>query len=254
MSSPAPDLATRAAPARLSWRDAPLPAPIAVVAGLLLALAFGAFWPMYLSKPFAALDRYTHTHAAIGLAWMLLLVAQPLAIRRGWRALHRVLGRVAVLVATAFVVSGVLLAHFRFAAMDEPTLLKQAFFLYLPLHTAVLFALAAGLGFHYRRATALHARFMGATALLLVDPVVVRLVVFYLPALPGQTTYQFITFGLADIAFVALVFWFRPKAVNARPLWLFLGAMLTAHGLWFTLAQTPAWLAFARWFRALPLT
>ncbi len=147
-----------------------------------------------------------------------------------------------------------LLAHFRFAAMDEQTLVKEAFFLYLPLHTAVLFALAAGLGFHYRRATALHARFMGATALLLIDPVVVRLLVFYLPALPGQTTYQFITFGLADVAFVALVFWFRPTAVNARPLWLFFGAMLLAHALWFTFAQTPGWLAFARWFRALPLT
>lgn len=254
MSSRVPDLAARVAAPRPSWRDAPLATPVAAVAGLLLVLALGAFWPMYLSKPFAALDRYTHAHAAMGLAWMLLLVAQPLAIRRGRPALHRALGRVAVLIAPAFVISGVLLAHFRFAAMDEQTLLKEAFFLYLPLHTAVLFALAAGLGFHYRRATALHARFMGATALLLVDPVIVRLLVFYLPALPGQTTYQFITFGLADVAFVALVLWFRPKAVNARPLWLFFGVVLTAHGLWFTLAQTPAWHAFARWFRALPLT
>jgi len=254
VSSPAPDLVRPATHARPSWRDAPLPAPIAVVAGLLLVLALGAFWPMYLSKPFAALDRYTHAHAAMGLAWMLLLVAQPLAIRRGRAALHRALGRVAVLVAPAFVISGVLLAHYRFAAMDEQTLLKEAFFLYLPLHTAVLFALAAGLGFHYRRATALHARFMGATALLLVDPVIVRLLVFYLPALPGQTTYQFITFGLADVAFVALVVWFRPKALDARPLWLFFGAMLLAHALWFTFAPTPGWLAFARWFRALPLT
>ena len=125
---------------------------------------------------------------------------------------------------------------------------------YLPLHTAVLFALAAGLGFHYRRTTALHARFMGATALLLVDPVIVRLLVFYLPALPGQTTYQFITFGLTDVAFVALVLWFRPKAVNPRPLWLYFGVVLTAHALWFTLAPTPAWHEFAQWFRALPLT
>ena len=83
MSSRAPDLVTRAAPARPLWRDAPLPVPIAVLTGLLLALGLGAFWPMYLSKPFAALDRYTHAHAAMGLAWMLLLVAQPLAMRRG---------------------------------------------------------------------------------------------------------------------------------------------------------------------------
>ena len=254
MSNRVPDFAARVAAPRPTWRDAPLATPVAGVAGLLLALALGAFWPMYLSKPFAALDRYTHAHAAVGLAWMLLLVAQPLAIRRGRPALHRALGRVAVLVAPAFVISGVLLAHFRFAAMDEQTLVKEAFFLYLPLHTAVLFALAAGLGFHHRRATALHARFMGATALLLIDPIVVRLLVFYLPALPGQTAYQFITFGLADVAFVALVVWFRPKALDARPLWLFFGAMLLAHALWFTFAPTPGWLAFARWFRALPLT
>ena len=79
MSSRVSDLAASVAAPRPTWRDAPL----AGVAGLLLALALGAFWPMYLSKPFAALDRYTHAHAAVGLAWMLLLVAQPLAIRRG---------------------------------------------------------------------------------------------------------------------------------------------------------------------------
>jgi len=83
VSSRVPDLAARVAAPRPTWRDGPLPAPIAVLAGLLLALALGAFWPMYLSKPFAALDRYTHAHAAVGLAWMLLLVAQPLAMRRG---------------------------------------------------------------------------------------------------------------------------------------------------------------------------
>jgi hypothetical protein len=83
VSSRVPDFAARIAAPRLTWRDAPRATPVAGVAGLLLALALGAFWPMYLSKPFAALDRHTHAHAAVGLAWMLLLVAQPLAMRRG---------------------------------------------------------------------------------------------------------------------------------------------------------------------------
>lgn len=254
MSIRARALPVGVSPARGSWRDAPLTAVVAITAATLLALAVGAFWPMYLAKPFAGVDRHTHAHAAFGVAWMLLLVLQPLALRAGRPAIHRALGRFGLLVAVAFAVSGVLLAHSRFAAMDEATLVREAHFLYLPLHTAVLFAVAAGLGVRHRRITALHARFMAATALLLIDPIVVRLLVFNLPLLPGQTTYQFLTYGLTEAGFVALVLWFRPRTADARPLWAFFGVMVIAHVLWFTLAQDPAWLGFVRWFRALPLT
>lgn len=254
MSNPASDLAVSLPPRRPSWRTASLSAVVFIAAGMLFLLAFGAFWPMYLSKPFATLDRYTHVHAAFGLAWMALLVAQPLAVRRGRIATHRALGRVAYVVAPAFVVSGILLAHFRFAAMDEQTLASEAYFLYLPLHTAVLFGIAAGLGFYYRRQTALHARFMASTGLLLIDPVIARLLVFNFPRLPGTTTYELITFAIADLAFVALVLGFRPNVQDARPLWCFFGVMVGVHALWFTFAQTATWSAFARWFSALPLT
>jgi hypothetical protein len=255
VSSPAPELVVRLPPQRPSWRNASLSTLVFIGSGMLFLLAFGAFWPMYLSKPFPTLDRYTHVHAAFGLAWMALLVAQPLAIRRGRMGLHRGLGRLAYVVAPAFVVSGVLLAHYRFAAMDEQTLASEAHFLYLPLHTAVLFALASGLGFYYRHRTALHARFMASTGLLLIDPVIARLLVFNLPRLPGPpSTYELVTFGLADLAFVALALCFRPKVQEFRPLWYFFGAMVVVHALWFTFAQTATWLAFARWFSALPLT
>lgn len=236
-----------------AWRDAAVAVPVAAGAAVLLALSFGAFWPMYLAKPFSTLDRVTHAHAAIGLVWMLLLVAQPLAMRRGRVPLHRALGRFAYAVAPAFVISGVLLAHVRFAAMDARVFVDEARFLYLPLHTALLFALAAGLGFAFRRQTALHARFMAATALLLIDPIIVRLMVHFLPPLPFAV-YQTVTYGLTDLAFVGLVLWFRPRARDARPLWGLLAVMLAAHVLWFALAPTAAWLAFAQWFRALPIT
>lgn len=236
-----------------AWRDGAIAVPVASGAAVLLALSFGAFWPMYLAKPFSSLDRVTHAHAAIGLMWMLLLVAQPLALRRGRIPLHRSIGRLAYVVAPAFVVSGVLLAHVRFAAMDARLFVDEARFLYLPLHTALLFALAAGLGFAFRRQTALHARLMAATGLLLIDPIIVRLMGHYLPPLPFAA-YQTVTFGLTDLAFVGLVLWFRPRARVARPLWALFAVMVSAHVLWFALAPSAAWLAFAQWFRALPLT
>jgi hypothetical protein len=59
-----------------------LPASFFVLA--LIALTAPAFWRGYIGRPFAQVDRYTHAHAALGLAWMLLL-AQILLIRSGRR-------------------------------------------------------------------------------------------------------------------------------------------------------------------------
>lgn len=253
MSNATPEVLP-AASARGRWQASSVATPAVVSAAVLLVLAVGAFWPMYLSKPFSTIDRYTHAHAAIGLVWMLLLVAQPLLIRQGRRPLHRALGRLAWIVAPGFVVSGVLLSHVRFAAMDAATLAREAYFLFLPLGVATLFALAAALALVYRRTAALHARFMIATGLLLIDPVVVRLLVFYLPPLPGQTTYQWFTFGLTDLAYLALVLLFQPRPRDERPLWAFLAVMVAVQALWFALAPTAAWHAFAQWFRSLPLS
>jgi hypothetical protein len=58
----------------------------------LLLLALIAFWPTYVSRPFTA-DTHTHLHALTATLWMLMLVAQPLAIRTKRLTLHRRLGR-----------------------------------------------------------------------------------------------------------------------------------------------------------------
>ncbi|MGI8424592.1 MAG: hypothetical protein ACR2NO_10890 [Chloroflexota bacterium] len=51
-----------------------------------------AFWPLYFSRPFAAVDPYTHFHALTGSLWFVLLIAQPLSIRYRRLALHRGVG------------------------------------------------------------------------------------------------------------------------------------------------------------------
>lgn len=72
-----------------------MPHTIAWACLALLALAVAAFWPAYLVKPLAAVDRYTHWHALRGLLWFALLPAQPIAIARRRPVLHRLLGRAA---------------------------------------------------------------------------------------------------------------------------------------------------------------
>jgi uncharacterized membrane protein YozB (DUF420 family) len=220
----------------------------------LLVFAAAAFWPMYLSQNWAGIDRYTHAHAAFGALWMAILVVQPVLIRLGYRFAHRTTGWVALFVAVGFVISGLLLTHFRVSRLTEAAFAKEGIYIYLPLSVAVLFAIACGLGFVWRKSAAVHARFMLSTALLLVDPVLARLMFFHLPPLPSNHFYQGVSFSLIAAVMVYLAN-SLPRAAPGRSAYRNYGlAAAVVLGLFFAVPYTGAWLLFVNGFRALPLT
>jgi hypothetical protein len=222
-------------------------------AGLLVAAGF-AFWPKYLGRLNEHLDPYTHFHAIVATAWCGLLIVQPFLIRAGRRELHRKLGALSYAIAPLLLVASTLLANARFRAMDEATFASEAASLYLPLSAVFLFGLSYALAMIYRKTQALHARFMIATGLVLVDPVVGRVLFFYAPPLPHALLYQAITFGSVDLILLALL-WRPPLGPRLRRTFMAgAAAFPAAHLGWFTVAQSRLWLPLARWFRALPLT
>ena len=231
-----------------------MPRSVALFSFALLLLAPVAFWPMYLSKNWSAIDRYTHTHAVLGTLWLVILVVQPLLVIRGYRLAHRITGRASLFVALGFVVSGLLLTHFRVSRMTEAAFAKEGIYIYLPLAVAVLFAVACALGFRWRRSTAVHARFMVSTALLLLDPVLARIMFFHLPPLPSDDLYQAITFTLIAVAMTFLVR-SLPAEVPGRAWYRnYCLGTVSILALFFVVPYTGGWLAFVNWFRALPLT
>ena len=151
-------------------------------------------------------------------------------------------------------ISSLLLAHLRFRSMSPPVFLAEARNLYLPVSTVILFGIAYGLGLYYRRVTSLHAAFMVCTALTMIDPVLGRILFFYFPPLPKDLYYQAITFGTADLILLGLILVRRADPQSRWALATMLKIFLLAHALWFTLAQSAAWMPFARWFKSLPLT
>ncbi|NEZ04629.1 hypothetical protein G4Y73_10750 [Wenzhouxiangella sp. XN201] len=219
--------------------------------GALLALAIVAFWPTYLSQ-LSGQTGYTHLHAASATLWLLLLIAQPMAIRAGRRDLHRMVGRLSYVVAPLVLASVVLLAHANMQGLAGERLAIQTYILYLQLSLGLVFAACYAMAIIKRHDSPVHMRFMLCTALTLIDPIVVRLM-FMAQPLPTWN-YQWFTFLLTDAVLVLLI-WLDRNSPRGR--WVF-PVMLGV----FVLIQIPAlasltssgpWRAFAQWFAALGL-
>jgi hypothetical protein len=217
------------------------------LAALLLALV--AFWPTYLSQV-GAQSGYTHLHAATATLWILLLIAQPAALRAGRRDLHRMLGRASYVIAPLVVISIVLLAHQNMQPHEGERLLIQTYILYLQLSLALLFAACWVIAIWQRSNRPVHMRFMVLTAITFVDPVVIRLMFWVAPE--PVWNYQWFTFGLTN-ALIMWLIWLDRHSAHGR--WVF-PAMLGIFILFqvpalFGLTFTAPWQHFAHWFAAL---
>jgi hypothetical protein len=231
-----------------------LPMRFAVLSVALLLVATVGFWPSYLAKPWKDIDAYTHLHATFGTAWMIILIAQPLLIRSRKMAAHRLLGRLTILLAAAFVVTGILLAHARFSSMPPEVFAKEAPFLSLPLSMTALFAAAYVLALQWRQSPPVHARFMAATAVALIDPALARAIYFLFPPLPALWMYQAISFPVMAGILVAMLISLPSGTRGKVAFQWFAICTITMLALFFVVPGTEAWLAFAEWFRELPLT
>jgi hypothetical protein len=223
------------------------------VAALLL-VSVAAFWPVYIVRlPFEA-ELFVNLHTSGVVLWMLLLIAQPWLIGRGRRPLHKRIGRVTYVLVPYIVVTSLLLAHNRTAALNAADFREFGHSLYLPFGAILTFSAAYALAIANRSDPFLHGRYMVGTVFSLFDPIVARLLMFYSPLPPDENLYPAIGFGSADLAILALL-WLDRNEPRGRKAWAVLLAIYVAtHVGWFTLARTDAWFEVCRWYVSLPLT
>ena len=220
-----------------------------------LGLAVLAFWPGYFAQwPTGGIEGRVHVHSVLMLLWFGLLIAQPFLVRAGWRRLHRGLGRATLVLVPAIVVATLQMIHSRMRAADAPGFVEDAEFLFLVLGQLAIFALAWGLALAWRHRPALHARYMACTLLGLVDPVVARLTYRHLPRLPLDQLYQATSLAVICAVVGVLIVRERHAAQGRAAFPLMLGVSVLFYGLFFTVARSDAWVAFAAWYRGLPLT
>ena len=220
-------------------------------AGLFL-IALVAFWPSYLSR-LSDHNFYTHLHAAAASIWIMFLIVQPLLIRKRKTELHRTIGRLSYLFAPFMILSIILLANSRIQGLEGEDFTRKTFVLYLQMSLVTLFTLSYVLAIYHRHNVSLHPRFMICTALTLVDPIVIRLMVWVHS--PPSWNYWWVTFGLTDLIFLCLIFLERrsPQGRWVFPSMLFIFILAQIPAL-FELTDAQVWQSFSRWYSGLPLT
>jgi uncharacterized membrane protein len=216
---------------------------------LLLCVAVLGFWKPYFSRLDAA-QGMAHLHAMSMLAWIGMLVAQPLLIRTRRLAWHRLLGKASYAVVPLVVVSALILAQLRISQAPPQLLPMQQFILFLGVSTSVLFLVIWGLGIRYRHEPALHARYMAGTALTMIDPSLARVMISWIPSVPPPF-YQFITFGLLYTILLTLIALDRKSARGRSALWVLLALFVALHASIMLVPGTSAWQRFAGWYAGL---
>lgn len=196
---------------------------------LLLPLAGLAFWRSYFSS-FTSASSAFHVHGLTATLWVVLLAAQAWTIHNVSHALHRRLGKLSFFLFPVFMVGGVMILQSMaqgFASNRDP---------FIALHGARLgtFDVIAGAGFAIfyllallcRRNVELHSRYMLATALFLINPIIGRLMPGFVPGLLIR--------GLEDLPkFVDTVHYAN---LTAALIALFLYARAPRYGMPFLLA------------------
>ena len=219
----------------------------------LFGLAIVAFWKLYVVKlPFDA-EFFVNLHAVGVVAWMGLLVSQPLLIRSGKRELHRRIGKVSYVLVPFIVIASLLLAHHRASSLSPADFAAAGNGLYLPAIADVLFVTCYSLAIVNRRNAFLHPRYMISTLLPMIDPVTFRLLLFYSPLKENDLLFPAIGYGITDAVLLLLIWLDRNEPRGQKAFVRLLPIFVIGHLGWFTFGQSHAWFQAAAWFRNLPL-
>lgn len=221
---------------------------------VLFLLALAGFWPSYFRTFFngtANFSFYFHFHAFFAVLWILMLIAQPILIRKKKFALHRKIGRLSYLLVPLIFISIILLAHNTLRGPTENVGLE----LWVPMKDLLIFAVGYGIAIKYRHTLPIHARGMIVAGIVLIEPALVRLVLYvFFPDSGFDPTGYLATLSIVYLILIGLIVAERKQKVGRWIFPLTLVLYLIVHAVLVFQIEIGPWQAFAEWFKALPLT
>jgi hypothetical protein len=222
----------------MPYRHAPL------VLVLLLPLIVLAFWPSYFARLGQAPLAF-HAHALTASLWVLMLIAQSWAIHQRRISLHRVGGMISFLVFPLFLVGGLMVlqtmaAHT--ATGSHPFMNRFGAGLGLfDILTLSAFAWLYYAALRERCNVQLHARYMLATPLLLLAPVLSRIMP-QVGLVSREELHHFLyALHVSNAIAVALALLLWASAPRFGRPFLFVAVVVTGQSLLFSWPGGQAW-------------
>lgn len=218
----------------------------------LLIIAFLGFWKSYFSKFFTGtLDysSYFHFHAVMMLLWTVMLIVQPILIRKKKLALHRLIGKVSYVVMPVMLISLVLILNAGIkAAPAEEVRFTSIIFPVRDFWFLVVFYTVAVV---YKSNIHIHARAMIATGIVFIEPSLAR----FLSRMVFEGPVGAVVAWLLILALLAVLIIRDRTQKSGR--WIFPAMMIVfilSYIIVLSEVQFPLLDGWVKWFGALPLT
>lgn len=212
----------------------------------LVGLILVGFWPSYFSKFFDGTANFTfyfHFHASMVGLWILMLIVQPILIRKKKLGLHRFIGKLSYFIFPLIFISIMLLSHSRQNGFGDGWDIG----LWVTFKDLLILAVAFYVAYRYRHQVELHARGMIVTGIACIEPAAARI--------NFHTQYgYFIVIALVYSVLGILIFIERKQKKGRWVFPLILVLYIMVHSVLIFGIHFGWWQAFGKWFYALPLT
>ena len=167
-------------------------------------MAIVGFFPSYFSK-LTKTDPVHHFHALMATAWMVMLIVQAWLYQQRKIALHRMIGRVSLILVPLFVVSAFLVIHAMLSSSNPFTDQFGHRLAFVDATSSIYFAVCYVLAIHYRKNLQLHARYIASTAILVLPAALERIFMNFIPGVDSFEAAFYWSFGIGSLIVVLLI-------------------------------------------------
>lgn len=164
---------------------------------------FGLLWELTAHIPASI-----HFHSFVASLWILLLIVQPFLVHYKKYRAHRPLGKFSYLLFPVLILTFILMIRRLYDKGEE----KDALF---PTVNTLLLLIFYVLSIWHKKRPLIHIRYMIATALVFLDPVVGRIVFFWFGG--SFLVASSIPYALIDLILLLLIIADKQQKKNYRP-------------------------------------
>lgn len=220
----------------------------------IILIMIGVQWGFYQSYTsefpnFKNKTTIIHIHGALLMAWLILLIVQPLLIKTGRAQLHRTIGNVSYVLGPLIIISLFLIGKGSYSRSSGifPEQERLATMV-LDIRGFLSFALFWALAMFYRKDPSSHMRYMIATGILAIGPGVGRgLIHSFGVEFPTALTIT----DVLDLAIVGTLLGFDIYRKKSYKPFLVVFIVFLVGALLWQVRDSDAWQSFARSYAAM---